>query len=102
MDGPPTSTDEFNGRAAPLREPIPGPEPAGQVATFDARYEAVRAEIGKLDAPTGGEIDWKQLARSSRELLTDTTKDFLLASWHAYALVQLERWAGLAVGLAAT
>ncbi len=100
MDGPPTSSDEFQGRAAALLEPIPGPEPAGQVATFDGRYEAIRAEIGKLDAPTGGEIDWKQLARGSRELLTSTTKDFLLASYHAYALVQLERWAGLAVGLA--
>jgi type VI secretion system protein VasJ len=101
MDGPPTSTDEFHGRAAPLLEPIPGPEPAGQVATFDPRYEAVRAEIGKLDAPTGGEIDWKQLVRTTRELLTTITKDFLLASYHAYSLVQLERWAGLAVGLAA-
>jgi len=100
MDGSPSSNDEFHGRAAALLEPIAGPEPAGQSANFDPRYEAIRAEIGKLDAPTGGEIDWKQIARGCRELLTGASKDFLLASYHAFALTQLERWAGLAVGLA--
>jgi type VI secretion system protein VasJ len=100
MDGLPSTGDEFHGRAAALLEPIAGPEPAGQSANFDPRYEAVRVEIGKLDAPTGGEIDWKAIARGCRELLTGTTKDFLIASYHAYALTQLERWAGLAVGLA--
>ncbi|HET6582207.1 MAG TPA: type VI secretion system ImpA family N-terminal domain-containing protein, partial [Nannocystaceae bacterium] len=97
MDGSPTKSDEFDGRAAALLEPIAGPEPAGQSAGFDPRYEAVRAEIGKLDAPSGGEIDWKQIAHGCRDLLSGASKDFLLASYHAYALVQLERWAGLAV-----
>lgn len=101
MDGSPTGGDEFDGRAAALLDPIPGPEPAGQSAGFDPRYEAVRAEIGKLDAPTGGEIDWKQIAHGCRDLLSLASKDFLLASYHCYALVQLERWTGLAVGLSA-
>ncbi len=92
--------DEIRSRAAALLEPIPGAAPAGQAASLDARYDAVRSELAKLDAPTGGEIDWKTVGRTCRELLTGVTKDFLLASQHAYAQLQLERWVGLAVGLA--
>ncbi|MBX7078132.1 MAG: type VI secretion system protein TssA [Nannocystaceae bacterium] len=92
--------DEIRSRAAALLEPIPGAAPAGQAANLDSRYEAVRNELAKLDAPTGGEIDWKTVGGTCRELLTGVTKDFLLASQHAYAQLQLERWAGLATGLA--
>ena len=92
--------DEIRSRAASFLEPIAGAEPAGAAASLDPRYEAVRAEVAKLDAPTGGEIDWKAVARGCKELLVGTSKDFLLASQNAYALLQLERWAGLATGLA--
>lgn len=95
-----STPDAIAARAATLLAPIAGPEPGGQNATYDPRYEAIRTELAKLDAPTGGEVEWKQVSRGCQELLTGTTKDFLLASQLALALLQLERWTGLAVGLA--
>jgi type VI secretion system ImpA/VasJ family protein len=95
-----STPDAIAARAATLLAPIAGPEPGGQNATYDPRYEAIRTELAKLDAPTGGEVEWKQVTRGCQELLTGTTKDFLLASQLALALLQLERWTGLAVGLA--
>jgi len=53
MDGPPTSTDEFNGRAAPLLEPIPGPEPAGQVADELRRFVSTKSGPGLLNGSRG-------------------------------------------------
>jgi type VI secretion system protein VasJ len=87
-------------RAAPLLEPIAGAEPGGSNATYDPRYDAVRTELAKLDTPTGGEVQWSVVSSGCHELLTAVTKDFLLASQYATAMMQLERWAGLAVGLA--
>jgi type VI secretion system protein VasJ len=87
-------------RAAPLLEPIAGAEPGGQNATYDPRYEAVRVELAKLDAPTGGEVEWSRVQTGCHELLTAVTKDFLLASQYAIAMMQIERWGGLAVGIA--
>ncbi len=95
-----TTPEEVNSRAAPFLAPIAGPEPGGQNASFDPRYESVRSELAKLDSPTGGDVDWRMIGRSCDELLQGVTKDFLLASHKAYALLQLERWRGLAVGLA--
>jgi type VI secretion system protein VasJ len=95
-----TTADEVTSRAAPFLAPIAGPEPGGQNASFDPRYETVRNELAKLDSPTGGEVDWKMIGRSCDELLQSVTKDFLIASHKAYALLQLERWRGLATGLA--
>jgi type VI secretion system ImpA/VasJ family protein len=95
-----TTLDEIRSRAAPLLEPIAGAEPGGQNASFDPRYESVRNELAKLDSPTGGEIDWKMIGRSCDELLRGVTKDFLLASHQSYAMLQLDRWRGLATGLA--
>lgn len=87
-------------RAAPLLEPIAGAEAGGSNAAYDPRYEAVRAELAKLDAPTGGEVQWSLVSTGCHELLTAVTKDFLLASQYAIAMMQLERWAGLSVGIA--
>ncbi|HWB81105.1 MAG TPA: type VI secretion system ImpA family N-terminal domain-containing protein, partial [Nannocystaceae bacterium] len=95
-----TTPEEVTSRAAPFLAPIAGPEPGGQNASFDPRYESVRTELAKLDSPTGGEVDWKMIGRSCDELLQSVTKDFLIASHKAYALLQLERWRGLATGLA--
>jgi len=86
-------------RAAPLLEPIAGADPGGSNAAYDPRYEAVRAELAKLDAPTGGEVQWSLVSSGCHELLTAVTKDFLLASQYTTAMMQLERWAGLAVGI---
>ncbi len=95
-----STPDAIASRSAPLLAPVSAAEPGGTNATYDPRYETVRNEIGKLDTPTGGEVQWPEVVRGAQDLLTGVTKDFLIASQHAVAMLQHERWEGLAVGLA--
>lgn len=92
--------EEINSRAAELLSPISDAEPSGQNASYDPRYEEVRATMASLDSPTGGEVDWVPVAKTTRELLTSTSKDLLVASYFTYAMLQTEGAKGLAVGLA--
>ena len=92
--------EEINSRAAELLSPISDAEPSGQNASYDPRYEEVRATMASLDSPTGGEVDWVPVAKTTRDLLTSTSKDLLVASYFTYAMLQTEGPKGLAVGLA--
>lgn len=95
-----STKDAIAARARALLEPVPGADAAGINAAYDPRFDAVRTEIGKLDSVAGGTIDWAKVASGCQELLTSVTKDFLLASQQVVALLELEQWTGLAVGLA--
>ncbi len=92
--------EETQSRAGELLAPISEAEPAGQNASYDPRYEEVRNLMASLDSPTGGEVEWPDVAKSTRELLTSTTKDMLVASYACYALLQTEGPTGLAIGIA--
>lgn len=88
-------------RALPYLAPIPGPSAAGAVAKLDPLYEAVLKEIGKLDSPAAGAVDWSAVAAKGGELLQSTSKDLTIASYVAYALSASQGVAGLATGCAA-
>lgn len=92
--------EEISSRAAKFLVPISDAEPSGQNASFDPRYEGIRAEMASLDSPTGGEIDWDEVARTTGELLETASKDLLVASYWTYALLQTEGPVGLATGIA--
>ncbi|MBL4685016.1 MAG: type VI secretion system ImpA family N-terminal domain-containing protein, partial [Nannocystaceae bacterium] len=93
------AAEELRGRAAPLLQPIAGDNPAGENAQYDARHEAVRAEVAKLDAMSGGEVAWNTVVSSTTALLTETSKDLLMGSYLTYGLLQTEGLTGLATGL---
>jgi type VI secretion system protein VasJ len=88
-------------RALPYLAPIPGPSATGAVAKLDPRYEAVLKEIGKLDSPAAGAVDWSAVAAKGGELLQSASKDLTIASYVAYALSASQGLAGLATGCAA-
>lgn len=92
--------EDVQSRASELLAPISDAEPAGQNASVDPRYEEVRAQMASLDSPTGGEVEWDVVAKTTGELLKTTSKDLLIASYFSYALFQTEGATGLAVGLA--
>jgi len=92
--------EEIKSRAAELLAPISEAEPSGQNASYDPRYEEVRSQIASLDSPTGGDVEWDVIAKTTRDLLTSTSKDLLVASYYTYALVKTEGPTGLAVGIA--
>ncbi len=95
-----TTLQDVKDQAAALLAPISAAQPGGDNASYDPDYEEVRTEVGKLDSPTGGEVDWERVARESGAILTGKSKDYLIACYHAYALYETNRLPGLAVGIA--
>jgi type VI secretion system protein VasJ len=85
-------------RALLLAAPLAG-APCGTDARFEPHHEAVRAEVAKLESPAGGPPDWVSVARRGSELLEKQSKDLLIASYTAHALLETEGALGLAVGL---
>lgn len=80
----------------PLLAPIRADAPAGDNAKFDPRHEAVRAQIARLDSPSGGAVDWSAVEREAGELLRSTSKDLLIAAYLGQALFALHGLLGLA------
>lgn len=79
--------------------PIPGAAPAGQSVRYDPEFEAIEAEIQKLESPTGGAVNWKKVADSSAGILAEKSKDLLVAAYLAGALFNTKGYAGLATGV---
>src|SRR3990172_8632069 len=92
------SNVELIERARPFVAPIEGSAPAGGPAKFDERYEAMVQEVAKLDAPTGGAVDWSAVVGQGTELLKSVSKDLLVASYLAQGMFVLEGLPGLSVG----
>jgi type VI secretion system protein VasJ len=94
---PPIAADPA-ARAEAYLEPIPGPAPAGAQARYEPAYEEVIAEVSKVDAPSGGKVNWATVTRLAGELLRTKTKDLALAAYLAHALHATEGLEGLATG----
>lgn len=92
--------EDVQSRASELLAPISDAEPSGQNASADPRYDEVRAQMASLDSPTGGDVDWEDVARATHGLLKTVSKDLLIASYFTYAVMKTEGATGLAVGLA--
>ncbi|HEY6098346.1 MAG TPA: type VI secretion system protein TssA, partial [Anaeromyxobacter sp.] len=88
-------------RTRPFLDPIAGaPTPAGAALRLDPSYQNVANEVAKLDAPTGGEVDWRSVVRGAGDLLKARTKDVVLASYLAHGLHATGGLDGLSTGLA--
>ncbi len=98
-DTAPDPLETLKTRAQTWLAPIPGAAPAGVTAKLDVAYQAVANEVGKLDTPAGGEVDWKKVVAGAGELLERRTKDFTLAAYLARALQAIEGFEGLGAGL---
>jgi type VI secretion system protein VasJ len=98
-DTAPDPFETLKTRAQTWLAPIPGAAPAGVTAKLDVAYQAVANEVGKLDTPAGGEVDWKKVAAGAGELLERRTKDFTLAAYLARALQAIDGFEGLGTGL---
>ena len=94
----PEPLEEITAGVAPLLEAVPGASPAGAPARLDPAYEAVVAEVAKLEAPSGAPVDWDAVARGARQVLTAKSKDLLMAAYLARALQVKEGLRGLATG----
>lgn len=80
--------------------PIPGDSPTGASARYESEYEAIQAEVEKLQSVSQTPVQWGSVVSLGTTLLSTKTKDLLIASYVSTALVAEEGYAGLAAGLA--
>ncbi|MEM8985871.1 MAG: type VI secretion system protein TssA [Pseudomonadota bacterium] len=81
------------------RAPIDGPAPAGASARYEPEYEAIEAELEKLEAVAGGAVDWGTVVDNAAVILRSKSKDMLVASYMSRGLFEKSGYAGLAAGL---
>ena len=82
------------------KEPISQDQPTGVDARFEPLFEELQSEIAKLSSITGpGSVDWGKITKLSSEILKEKSKDLLVASYLAVALIYHRQIEGFATGL---
>lgn len=81
--------------------PISPENPAGVDAHYEPEFEQLQEEIDKLSIVTAGQpgIDWKRVTQLAFTILSEKSKDLLVASYLAIGLVKTHQFEGLAVGV---
>ncbi len=95
----PPTLQELQERAKPFTAPISADKPTGTNARSQPAYEAVLGEVGKLEALTGGPVDWVKVADSAGTVLKTQSKDLMLACYLGASLHQTQGLTGLATGM---
>ncbi|MDA3960682.1 MAG: type VI secretion system ImpA family N-terminal domain-containing protein [Planctomycetota bacterium] len=79
--------------------PISEAAPAGENARYEPEYEALEAEIEKLSALSGGEVDWRVVVDQASSVLGSKSKDLLVGCRLSLGLLEQDGLGGLAAGL---
>jgi len=79
------------------KQPIRPEQPAGDDVRYDPLYEELQAEVDKPPSASGG-TDWEKVAKLSAEILASKSKDLLVASYLAIALIQTKKFDGVEIG----
>lgn len=79
--------------------PVPGTAPAGSDVRGAAEFEQLEAEVRRMDADGPAAVDWRKVGTLSLNILSNQSKDILVACWATYGLFRTEGYQGLAVGL---
>lgn len=76
---------------ATITTPIPGPNPMGENVNYDADFDALKSEMGKL-----GGIDVDLIEEKASSILKEKSKDIRVMCFLAYAMLRQEKWAEIA------
>ncbi|MHC5039338.1 MAG: type VI secretion system protein TssA [Planctomycetota bacterium] len=79
--------------------PVPGEKPTGAPCRYEPEFEALSAEIDKLDNPSGGEMKISVAVDQATTLLSTKSKDMLVAAYLAFALLERDGYPGFLTGL---
>jgi len=81
-------------------QPISRENPAGSEVRYDPAFDELQTEVDKLSSPAAaGPVDWEKVGRSAADILMHRSKDLLVASYLAVALIHTRRNDGFGVGL---
>ena len=82
------------------KEPVRTDLPAGSDIRYDPVFEELQAEVDKLSSPlASGAMDWSRVERLSSDILAQKSKDLLVASYLAVALIYTKKFEGFSLGL---
>jgi type VI secretion system protein VasJ len=81
------------------KQPISPDKPAGADVRYDPAYDELQSEVDKLSSPAAGPVDWEKVGRFASDILMNKSKDLLVASYLAVALIHTRRNDGFSVGL---
>lgn len=73
--------------------------PSGESLRYEESWGILEAEVGKLENPGGGEVDWRKVEEGAIALLVEKGKDVLLMAWLARAMWHRDSMPGLAAGI---
>ena len=81
------------------KQPIRPDRPAGDDVRYDPLYEELVAEVDKFSSPSAsGAVDWDKVVKLSSDILSRKSKDLLVASYLAIALIQTKKFEGVEIG----
>ena len=81
------------------KQPIRPEHPAGEDVRYDPQYEDLVAEVDKFSSPSAsGAVDWQRVVTLSSDILSQKSKDLLVASYLAVALIQTKKFEGIEIG----
>ncbi len=86
--------EELAKRVQVWLEPVSATAVTGSNARYLPEYEKLVGEVAKLDAPTGGAVDWVQVGKLAGEILQKKSKDVLIAAYMGYGLYAAKRSLG--------
>lgn len=82
--------------------PIAGANPGGVSARYEPEFDKLSGEIAKLESVEGrNSIKWDIVVENATTLLTNKSKDLLVASYLSLGLLQEDGYPGLAAGFTA-
>ncbi len=92
-------TDFADPRTGSGAAPVSADAPAGVDARDTPEYEALEAEVRKMDADGPLSVRWASVVTDGLDFLRVRSKDLLVAAWVTYGLSRQEGYRGLATGL---
>lgn len=82
------------------KTPISAEAPTGSDVRYDPDFEALQAEIDKLASPSATDgIDWNKVNTRAARILSEKSKDLLVASYLAVSQIHVDQLSGMAVGV---
>jgi len=82
------------------KEGIDQKSPTGINIRYEPEFDELQAEIDKLSSPTSsGSFNWEKIVKISSQILAGKSKDLLVASYLAVALIHTRKIDGLSIGL---
>lgn len=80
-------------------DPVSTAAPAGSSVRYEPEFEQLQEEIAKLESVDAVPVNWREVVEIGSQLLSQKSKDLLVACYVCHGLYDRNGYAGLANGL---